>query len=85
MFDKIVDFMLRLWDYPFFQRASGFVLGAVLVGLIWALRTLYRMNMVINVLAEQTKSVWSEDWNETVNEAIREEKEDERTSSEPKF
>ena len=83
MFDKVVDFMLRLWDYPFFQRASGFVLGAVLVGLIWALRTLYRMNMVINVLAEQTKSVWSEDWN-GLEETMREEKEDEWKNSEPK-
>lgn len=81
MFDKVVDFMLRLWDYPFFQRASGFVLGAVLVGLIWALRTLYRMNMVINVLAEQTKSVWSEDW---LEEMMRKEKEDERKNAEPK-
>ena len=76
MFDKIVGFMLRVWDYPMFQRASGFVLGAVLMGLIWALCSLYRRNMVIKVLAEQTKSVWSESWNDTVNEAIREAEKD---------
>ena len=69
--DKISDFFLTVREYPFFQRASGFLLGALVVGLIWALRALYRTNKVIAVLAEQTRSVWSESWNETVNESIR--------------